>query len=799
VEKTVSWIDKHLRRAAARANACELDELRRLFPKYEPIDWLGGGGMGVVYLVRHRTLCRLVALKLLRPAFRDDPEFVARFRIEAQAMAKLNHPRIVPVMDFGLAEDYYFLEMEYLAGGTLRERLRGADGCPRCLPLKEALAIASAICEGLQHAHAQGVIHRDIKTANILFDGEGNVKVADLGLAKVCGDVAHTASAKAMGTWHYMPPEQEKSAATVDERADLYSVGVVLSEMLTGERRPVDPASQKVGLTGAAAVKLDAVIHRALKPDPKQRFESAADMKAAIDEVRKLIDEPWYVRFWKWSKLYRRVSAAVLAVALVVLVVWRMVLPAPEEGVLLWGGDTNGGAPYVWEDRGKLKGFEVELVEHIAAKLKLRPKFVQTSWQELPDELRRGGIHVIFNGYAWTPQRAQEMKATIPYAQVRMRLIVPKKEANQIGGWDDLHQPGPNGKWEVGTLRASNSEKYLLKHFADTVAIETPGNGTTDALLLLLNGQLQASAQDEFTAGHYLKQPVFTPLTTVGEPVAPDSMVAYTHRTNADLRDRIDEALKALMRDGTLKKIYTAYGVWHEGQEKLEDVWRDWPPKDPVPDEELWPFAWMLLKAAGMTVVLACVSMPLAMLLGLFVALGRMYGPRWVSVPLAVYVEVLRGTPLLLQLFAIYFLLPYVGIFLPAFWAGVIGLAINYSAYESEHYRAGLLSVPRGQMEAALTLGLSKWIALRRIILPQALRTVVPSVTNDFIALFKDTAVCSVIAVVELTGGYQRLAVDQPQLIFTFALITAVLYLMMSYPLAALARWLERRPQPVTT
>src|SRR5262249_20805556 len=131
-----------------------------------------------------------------------------------------------------------------------------------------------------------------------------------------------------------------------------------------------------------------------------------------------------------------------------------------------------------------------------------------------------------------------------------------------------------------------------------------------------------------------------------------------------------------------------------------------------------------------------------------------------------------------------------------AFWAAVIALAINYSAYESEHYRAGLLAVPRGQMEAALTLGLSQWTALRRIVLPQALRTVVPSVTNDFIALFKDTAICSVIGVVELTGQYQRLLVAEPRMILTFALLTALLYLMMSYPLALLARRLERRRHP---
>jgi polar amino acid transport system substrate-binding protein len=380
-----------------------------------------------------------------------------------------------------------------------------------------------------------------------------------------------------------------------------------------------------------------------------------------------------------------------------------------------------------------------------------------------------------------------------------MRLIVRKGEGGSgaVRDWDDLRRLADGRKWKVGTLRGSNSEKYLRKHFADHVHIEALGaDGTVGVLLALEKGRLDASVQDEFTARHYLKRD-FPKLEIVGEPVMSSYVVAYTRRDNPALRDRINDALKDLLRSGKLKEIYQAYGVWNEEEEKLEDRWRTWPPRDEPVSEGLGRYTWLLIKAAGVTVLLACTAMPLAMLLGLLIALGRLYGPRWLRLPLAAYVEFLRGTPLLLQLFAIYYLLPDVGIYLPAFWAGVIGLAVNYSAYESEHYRAGLLAVPRGQLEAALTLSMSKWSALWRIILPQALRNVVPSSTNDFIALFKDTAVCSVVAVMELTGQYQRLLVDQPQMIVTFALVTGLLYLLMSYPLALLARRLERRPQLV--
>ena len=184
--------------------------------------------------------------------------------------------------------------------------------------------------------------------------------------------------------------------------------------------------------------------------------------------------------------------------------------------------------------------------------------------------------------------------------------------------------------------------------------------------------------------------------------------------------------------------------------------------------------------------------MPLAMLLGLAVALLRMYGPAPVRWLMVAYVEVLRGTPLMLQLFVIFFLLPEIGLPIPAFYAAVAGLAINYSAYEAEIYRAGLQAVPRGQMEAALSLGMSPALALRRIVIPQAVRIVIPPVTNDFIAMFKDTSVCSVITVMELTKQYSVQRNDTGATL-ELAALTALLYLLMSIPLARLASVLETR------
>ncbi|MCA9058865.1 MAG: amino acid ABC transporter permease, partial [Planctomycetaceae bacterium] len=194
----------------------------------------------------------------------------------------------------------------------------------------------------------------------------------------------------------------------------------------------------------------------------------------------------------------------------------------------------------------------------------------------------------------------------------------------------------------------------------------------------------------------------------------------------------------------------------------------------------------------GMTILLSVVSMPLAILAGLTLALMRLYGPWYLRRPATLYVEIVRGTPLVLQLYVIFFLLPEIGISIHRFWAAVIGLAINYSAYEAEIYRAGMLAIPKGQMEAALSLGMSRRLALRRIIVPQATRLVIPPVTNDFIALFKDTAVCSVINIVELSKEY-AIQSRSTGAILELGIVTALLYMAMSYPLSLLAGRLEKK------
>ena len=272
------------------------EDLQLLFPQLEFLELLGKGGMGAVYKAQQKSLERLVAVKIIKPQAADDPAFAERFLREARSLAKLNHPNIVTVHDFGevrqlpnagVAQElaqrplFYFV-MEYVEGANLRELMRARQITPQA-----ALRIVPALCDALQYAHDEGIVHRDIKPENILIDRKGRVKIADFGLAKIMArgprDVTITDTYQAMGTLHYMAPEQMERPREVDHRADIYALGVMFYEMLTGEL-PLGrfaPPSQKVQVD----VRLDEIVLRALERDPARRYQRVSDVKTQVESV----------------------------------------------------------------------------------------------------------------------------------------------------------------------------------------------------------------------------------------------------------------------------------------------------------------------------------------------------------------------------------------------------------------------------------------------------------------------------------------------------------------------------------
>jgi serine/threonine protein kinase len=258
-------------------------QLAEKFPQLEILQLLGQGGMGAVYKARQKHLDRLVALKILPPEVGRSETFTERFTREARSLAKLNHPQIVTVHEFGCTQDglYYFL-MEFVDGTDLRHIIQSG-----ALTSEQALAIVPQICDALHYAHRNGLVHRDIKPENILLDKEGNVKIADFGLARLLGKQTSpftlTQSGQRMGTPHYMAPEQVEHPQEVDHRADIYSLGVVFYEMLTGEL-PIGrfaPPSKTVHVD----VRLDEIVLHTLEKQPQLRYQQASEIKTDVEMV----------------------------------------------------------------------------------------------------------------------------------------------------------------------------------------------------------------------------------------------------------------------------------------------------------------------------------------------------------------------------------------------------------------------------------------------------------------------------------------------------------------------------------
>jgi polar amino acid transport system substrate-binding protein len=516
----------------------------------------------------------------------------------------------------------------------------------------------------------------------------------------------------------------------------------------------------------------------------------------------------------------------VLTVAWAGVVLWPKTAPAAsedkafagraEKGKLVWGGDQEGGGPFVYpadDDPRRVTGFEVELAEKLAARLGLRASFFQGQWDKMPELLRTKKCDIVLNGYEWMPARLEVMEATIPYYVYGLQLLA--RAGGDVTSWAELERASAHGRRRVGVLGGSAAEKYLNARLGASIDVVSY-DGSTDAMREVETEKLDATLQDTPIAAFYRSR--FPQLQPVEGPVGRGYYVVYAAKGETKLVRALNEALTAMIERGELEAIYRAYGIWDDAQRELREIARagrfyGYPrtptaftsPTEPAAERSVnaparkrgWDvvgaYGSILLQSAGLTLVLSCLSFPLAVVGGLFIALGRLYGPPWLKLPLSAYVEFLRGTPVMLQLYFIFFFLPEVGVNVPAFWTAVVGLSVNYSAYESEIYRAGLAAVPKGQMEAALALGMSRPLALRRIIVPQAVRMVIPPVVNDFIALFKDTSVCSVVTLVELTKRFSVLS-QSTQATAELMAMTAVLYLVMSYPLSLLSRRLELGP-----
>jgi polar amino acid transport system substrate-binding protein len=438
-------------------------------------------------------------------------------------------------------------------------------------------------------------------------------------------------------------------------------------------------------------------------------------------------------------------------------------------GELRWAGDLQGGEPYVFRDPrdpSHLVGFEVEIADRLAQRLGVRAHFVQNDWSNLVPSLERGDFDIILNGLEDIPALHGRILLSKPYFTFSEQLVVRKGAPFRT--LDDLKGH------RVGTLASSLAHQILREH----PKIETVlYGGQEEPYRDLQLGRTDAVLLDSIIAARYgLTKP---DLALANADVARGAYVIGIRRGDDDLLAAIDDALGHL-------DFSDIYARWHLPPQ---------PAVKPVGDVPAATFdlaqVVLFLKGAWVTLAVSMLSMALAIPLGLALALSRLYGGRPARFVSQAYVELWRGTPVLLQLYILYYGIAPI-VHLNALSAAILGLGLNYGAYEAEVHRAAIQAIPIGQSEAAAALGLSRWQSLRLVLLPQAFKTALPAMTNDLIALLKDSSLVSVITVVELTKQMTITAVDVRSWALPGALCAA-LYFGMSYPLARLAARLEKR------
>lgn len=470
-----------------------------------------------------------------------------------------------------------------------------------------------------------------------------------------------------------------------------------------------------------------------------------------------------------------------------------------DEKILRWGGDSEGGFPYMFQNPAnpdEFIGFEVDIVNALAERIGRKPEYVNNAWDNLIPGLNRNLYDIAINGLEVTPEHEEKVNFSIPYYITFLQLAV-RKNTNDIKSLEDVR-----GK-VAGTLKESYAQQLLEETGSIEIRTYIVESNTYEDLA---NGRIDAAFFDYPIA---LYSAGFNPeIKFVGPAIEELSYAIAVRKQDKDLLREINEALVYLRDSGKLREIYDRWNLWTP---MMAILFNDFSPSVVEPTrynewadshrpaltmaKRLERYKEALPKfgrGAVVTMQVSITAMALAISLGLLLAVARVFSPKLIAAIATIYIEFIRGTPVLIQLFFIFYGLPSVGIKLSPFWAGAIGLGLNYAAYEAEVYRTGLFAIPRTQWESALALGMSRWQAMREIILPQAVRIVIPPITNDFISLLKDSSLVSIITMVDLTKIYGQVSATYYDY-FGPGIIVAALYLLLGIPFVRFSRYAERK------
>ncbi len=492
-----------------------------------------------------------------------------------------------------------------------------------------------------------------------------------------------------------------------------------------------------------------------------------------------------------------------------------------ERGVLLWGADASGGAPFTFydpADPSKVIGFEHDIMLRVAENMGVRLEQVQADWLALYDMLKSGRCDLLMNGFEVTEDRQEQADFSIPYYRYGEQLTVRAEDKSKYRTLDDLKGKAItvlNGSAAIDALKEAGWSDDLILQYDDSLA------PYVDVAL----GRAEGSVAESIIAAYYAAGD--TRLVNQPELFAPGEYAVVVRKGDSELLEEVNRILEQMKSSGELGEIYQRWGIWNDAQielgiakgtpQPIGDFARGKPggeESDGAADDSEagrdggWERIFRaLFKGVLFTLLLTIISMPTAVLFGLVLALGTMSHRWWLKWPALAYVIIVRGTPLLVQVYLVYFSLPVLGEWLfnlaPGFFGGlgvtshmltwpnllvgVICLAGNYAAYEAEIHRAGLQAVPKGQREAAMSLGMSKWQAFRYVVFPQSFRIVLPPIVNDLNSMIKDSCLVSVIGVPELLQT--ALGVGKAKFIVPkMMVLAAAVYLI----LCAFADWLGR-------
>ena len=484
--------------------------------------------------------------------------------------------------------------------------------------------------------------------------------------------------------------------------------------------------------------------------------------------------------------------------------------------VLHWGADPAGGAPFAFfdpDDPDRVIGFEVDIMAEVARRLGRTPELFRADWLALFDALEAGRCDVLMNGFEVTDERAKVARFSVPYFRFGQQIVVRGADAPRVRSLADL------AGQRVAVLNGSQSIEVLKEAgFADDAILQYDDSLAPYTEVAL--GRADAALAESIIAAYYAAHD--DRLALVPDTFAPGEYAAVTRAADAALGAEVDRVLGEMKSDGSLGEILQRWGLWDDAQRALgtekgrpQEVIAA--ARGPVGDAvgAADAIAPAILRGAWMTVLLTVIAMPLATVAGLFLALARMSPRRWLRRASIAYITVVRGTPLLVQIFLVYFSLPPLGqwlyaaapgflqsvldplggesfLTLPSLVVGALCLAANYAAYEAEVHRAGLEAVPAVQWDAARALGLTRVQAIRHVIAPQGVRIAMPAIINDLNSLIKDSCLVSVIGVTDLLGvclGIGKARFSVPEML----VIAAVVYLVLSIAGDLFGNWLERR------